>query len=172
MAGKKYQTLVGGKKTLVKGQQTSAGVADADKIVALGANGKLDLSLLPTGVGPDLINVPSFENLTSGDYVNLFDDGGTVKARKADNSNNRPAHGYVADTVVSPAVVNVFFEGANSNLSGLTEGARIYLGVTGGIIETPLDPDLLANDGKLHQFLGVAISDTEVNTDIEDCITL
>ncbi len=172
MAGNKYMTLNGGKKTLIKGQQTSAGVADANKIPALDATGKLDPSLLPTGVGPDLINVPSFENLDSGDYVNLFDDAGTVKARKADNSNNRPAHGYIAQTVTAPAAVNVFFEGANAGLSGLTEGARIYLGTTGDIIETPLDPDVPANDGKLHQFLGVAISETEVNTDIADCIIL
>ena len=165
----KYMTLVNGKKTLIKSTDVSADVADAGEIVALNSAGVIDPSMLPD---QDVTNVSSFENLSAGDYVNLFDDGGTVKARKADNSNGRDAHGYVKDTVVAPAVVNVYFEGANTNLSGLTEGAKIYLGVTGDVIETPLDPNLLANDGKIHQFLGIAISDTEVNTDIADCILL
>ena len=170
MAAKSFLRLVAGKIKAIQATVTSAGAANDGDIVALDSTGKLDPSVLPVGVGPDVTNVPSFENLAAGDYVNLFDDSGTVKARKADNSNGRDAHGYVKDTVVAPAAVNVYFEGANANLSGLTEGARIYLGVTGGIIETPLEP--ITDTGKIHQFLGIAISDTEVNTDIDDCISL
>jgi hypothetical protein len=169
MAGKKYMDLVNGKRQLTASNDVSAGAADAGKIVALNSEGKIDQTMLED---IDNKNVPSSENLAAGDYVNLFDDAGTVKARKADNSNNRPAHGYVKDTVTAPANVTVFFEGANTNLSGLTEGARIYLGTTGDIIETPLDPTNAADDGKIHQLLGIAISDTEVNTDIQDCIIL
>jgi len=169
MAGNKFMTLSGGKKVLTASNDVSAGVADAGKIVALGSNGKIDPSMLSV---IDVTSIVTFEDLTSGDYVNLFLDLGVVKARKADNSNNRPVHGYVNDTVVAPAVVNVFFEGANANVSGLTIGARQYLGVTGGTIETPLDPTNALDDGKLHQLLGVAISATEINTDIQDCITL
>lgn len=169
MSGKKYMQLVNGKKTLTKSKDVSAGVADAGEIVALDSEGKIDPTMLRD---IDNKNVPTFEDLTSGDYVNLFDDGGVVKARKADNSNNRPAHGYVKDSVVAPANVTIYFEAANANLAGLTKGSRQYLGTVGGTIEAPLDPTLLANDGKLHQLLGVAISDTEVNTDIQDCIIL
>ena len=169
MAGKKYMQLINGKKALTKSKDVSAGAADAGEIVALDSEGKIDPTMLRD---IDNKNVPSFEDLATGDYVNLFDDGGVVKARKADNSNNRPAHGYIKETVVAPAAVTVYFEGANANLSGLTEGARQYLGVTGGIVETPLDPTNVADDGKIHQLLGVAISDTEVNTDIQDCIIL
>ena len=167
--GQKYMILNGGKKELKASLDSSSGAADAGEIPSLGSDGKLDPSFLQD---IDVTSIVSFEDLASGDYVNIFDDSGTVKVRKADNSNDRPAHGYVKDTVVAPAAVNVFFEGANANLSGLTEGARIYLGTTGGIIETPLDPTNPADDGKLHQLLGWAISDTEVNTDIQDCITL
>lgn len=169
MAGKKYMNLVNGKRALGKSKQVSAGVADAGEIVALNSDGLIDATMLQD---IDVTALPSFEDLSSGDYINLFDDGGVVKARKADNSNNRPAHGYVKETVTAPAVVSVFFEGANANLSGLTKGARIYLGTTGDVTETPLDPTNPLDDGKIHQLLGWAISDTEVNTDIQDCITL
>ena len=169
MAVKKYLNLANGKRVLNKAKDVSAGAADAGEIVALGADGKIDLSMIPN---IDVTSIVSFEDLAAGDYVNLFLDGGVVKARKADNSNNRPVHGYINDTVVAPAAVNVYFEGANANLSGLTIGARQYLGTVGGTIETPLDPTNPTDDGKLHQLLGVAISATEVNTDIQDCIVL
>lgn len=165
----KYMTLENGKKVLGKSKDVSAGAADAGQIVSLNAAGLIDPSMLEDS---DVTSIPAFEDLSAGDYVNLFDDGGTLKARKADNSNGRDAHGYVKDTVVSPAAVNVYFEGANANLSGLTKGARIYLDTVGGVTEVPLDPTLPANDAKIHQFLGVAISNTEVNTDIADCIKL
>lgn len=169
MAGKKFLTLESGKRVLGKSKQSSSGAADAGSIVALNSDGLIDPTMLQD---IDVTSVVSFEDLDSGDYVNLFDDGGVIKARKADNSNNRPAHGYVKSAAVAPAAVDVFFEGANANLSGLTRGARIYLGTAGDIIETPLDESDVLNDGKLHQLLGVAISNTEVNTDIQDCIIL
>tara|TARA_R110002153_G_scaffold136399_2_gene286299 strand:+ start:2716 stop:3225 length:510 start_codon:yes stop_codon:yes gene_type:complete len=169
MAGKKYMQLVNGKKSLTKSKDLSTGAADAGEIVALNAEGKIDSTMLQD---IDNTNVPASEDLSSGDYVNIFDDGGVVKARKADNSNNRPAHGYVKDNVVAPANVTVFFEGTNANLSALTEGSRQYLGTAGSAVETPLDPTNAADDGKIHQLLGVAISATEVNTDIQDCIIL
>ena len=170
MAAKSFMRLVAGKLAAIQAVVTSAGAGNDGDIVALDATGKLDPSVLPVGVGPDVTNMASFEDLSSGDYVNIFDDAGTIKARKADNSNSRPAHGYITDTVTAPAVVNVFFEGENANLSGLTLGARIYLGVTGGVTETALVP--ITDTGKIHQYLGLAISATSVNTDIEDCVDL
>jgi hypothetical protein len=167
MAGNKYMTLSGGKKVLEASVDTSAGAGDAGKIVALDAEGKIDPSMLRD---IDNLVVVASEGLSAGDYINLWDDTGTVKARKADNSNGRDAHGYVTETVLAAANVTVFFEGANTDLSGLTLGARVYLGVTGDVIQTPLDP--VADAGKIHQFLGIAVSATSVNVDIADCISL
>jgi len=163
MADKYVAIAADGRKAEVEATVTSAGVADAGEIPALDAAGKLDASLLPVGVGPDVTNMPSFEDLASGDYVNTFLDGGVIKARLADNSNDRPAHGYVKAGVTAPASVNVFFEGANANVSGRTIGARQYLGTVGSPVEaTP------TGAGTLLQFLGTAISATEINTDIDD----
>lgn len=167
MAGNKYMELVGGKKQLKAANDVSAGVADSGKVVALNAAGKIDPSML---TDQDVSNVEAFENLAAGDYVNLFLDGGVIKARLADNSNDRPAHGYVDDTVTAASNVNVFFEGSNTNLSGLTIGTRQFLGTVGQTISTPLDPTVVTGD--LHQLLGIAISATEINTDIQDCIVL
>lgn len=170
MAAKSFLRLVAGKLKSIQAIVTSAGAGNDGDLVALDSTGKFDVSVMPVGIGPDVLNAPSFEDLAAGDYVNIFDDGGTIKIRKADSSNGRDAHGFVKDTVVAPAAVNVFFEGPNEDLSGLTLGARIYLGVTGDIIETPLAP--VTDAGKIHQFLGIAISATAVNTDIDDCVQL
>ena len=167
MAGKKYMSLSGGKKVLTTSNNSSAGVADANKIVSLNAAGKIDPSML---TDQDVSSIVAFENMAAGDYVNLFLDAGVIKARLADNSNDRPAHAYIDDTVTALSFVNCFFEGSNTNLSGLTIGARQFLGTVGQTIETALDPDVIT--GNIHQLLGVAISATEVNTDIQDCITL
>ena len=165
----KYMTLDDGKKKLIEATDVSTGAADAGEIVALGSDGKIDPSMLQD---IDVSSFPTSEDLSSGDYVNLYDLAGTVTARKADNSNGRAANGYVKESVTAPAAVNVFFESANPGLAGLTPGVRVYLGVNGGVIETPLDENDPVNNGKLHQFLGKAISTTEVNTDIADCIIL
>lgn len=160
-------TLVSGKKVLKEANSTSAGAADAGKLIALDASGQIDPSLVPS---LEVKSVESFEDLDSGDFVNLFLDGGVIKARKADNSNGRPAHGFIKDTTVAPAVVNVFESDFNTNLSGLTTGDRVYLGTTGDIIQAPLDENV--DTGKIHQYLGIATSATEMLVEIQDCIEL
>lgn len=170
MAAKSFLRLVNGVITAIQATVTSTGAGNDGDLVALDPSGKLDVSVLPTGVGPDVKNVVSFENLSSGDYVNLFLDGGVIKARLADNSNGRDAHGFVKNTVTAPATVNVYFEGPNPNVSGLTIGARQYLGTLGKTIEIPLSP--ITDTGKIHQFLGIAVSTTEINTDIDDKVVL
>jgi len=167
MAGDKFMTLDDGKKKLVAANDVSAGAGDAGKLVALNPDGQIDPSMIPS---LEVKNVESFENLTAGDFVNLFLDGGVIKARKADNSNGRPAHGFVKDTVVAPATVNVFESDFNTNLSGLNTGDRVYLGTTGNVIQVPLDEEVVS--GSLHQYLGIATSATEMLVEIQDCIEL
>jgi len=165
MAGNKYLDLTSGKLTEKRSNQTSAGAGDAGKIVALGADGKIDPSMLPSF---DVSTVEAFEDIGAGKYVNLFNDGGTVKMRLADNSNSRDAHGFVKTAVTTGNTEAVYYEGANPGLTGLTLGARYYLGTAGGATATaPVAPA-----ATIHQFLGVAVSATEINTDIDDCILL
>ena len=166
----RYKTLNNGKDTMVEATDTSTGVAEAGDIVALGTDGKLDPSLLPVGVGPDVKIAEADEALSAGDYVNFFDDGGTVKVRLADNSNGREAHGFVLDAFSAAANATVFFEGPNTAAPAGTAGQRAYLGTAGSVITTPLDPATEA--GKIHQLLGTYIDTNEINTDIDDCVQL
>lgn len=170
MAAKSFLRLVSGKIKAIQAVVASTGAPNDGDLVALDPSGKLDVTVLPVGVGPDIKVAEASEALAAGDYVNFFDDGGTVKVRLADNSNGRDAHGFVKDAVSIAANATVYFEGPNEDLAGLTAGDRIYLGTAGDIITTPLAP--ITDTGKIHQFLGIAVDTTTVNTDIDDCISL
>ena len=165
MAADKYQTIVSGEQKLITGTVTSTGVTEAGKIVALGTDGKLDPTVMPTGVAADVKNMVTSENLAAGDYVNVYSNAGVVTARLADQSNARPAHGFVTTSVTSPAPVNVYFEGVNSNRSGQTKGARQYLGTVGQSSESPFTTGL-------HQYIGLAVSTTEADTEFTDYVVM
>lgn len=169
---KKYQALVNGKAKLIEATVASTGVAQAGDILALGADGKLDATVLPIGVGPDVQTMEASEALTPGDYVNIFDDAGTKKARLADNSNGRDAHGWVKAAFAPTETATVYFEGPNTAADTAVAGQRAYLGVAGAAVTVPLDSTLPANNGKIHQFLGVYVDVNTINTDIDDCIVL
>lgn len=161
--------LVNGKLTQIEATVVSAGAGDAGEIVALDSSGKIDVSVLPTGVGPNVKVILASEAIGAGKYVNIYDNGGTPNVRLADNSNGREAHGFVKDAVASAANATVYFEGTNDDLSALTPGARQYLGTAGGVTATP---PTFAGGAAIHQLVGSAISATEIDTDIDDCVVL
>lgn len=168
MAQKPIQ-LVAGKLTQVEATVVSTGAGDAGEVVALDSSGKLDVSVLPTGVGPNVKVLLASEAIGAGKYVNIYDNGGTPNVRLADNSNGREAHGFVKDAALSAANATVYFEGTNDDLSGLTPGARQFLGTAGGVTATP---PTFAGGAAISQLVGSAISATEIDTDIDDCIVL
>jgi len=172
MAAKSFMRLVSGKLKAIQGVVTSAGAVNDGDLAVLDSTGRFDITTMPVGVGADVqsIVVEEVAGLAAGDYVNVFDNAGTPKVRLADNSNGRDAHGFVKATFADAATAIVYFEGANNDLSGLVAGQRVYLGTSGGVITTPLVP--ITDTGKIHQYLGKAISATEVNTDIADLIEL
>lgn len=168
MAAKKYIELNAGKLKQKQATIISTGAPNDGDLVALDSTGKLDPTVLPIGVGPDVAVLLASENIGAGKYVNIWDDAGTPKARLADNSNGRDAHGFLKDAVTSGNNATVYFEGPNDDLSGLTPGARQYLGTAGGVTETPP----VSPAANISQFVGIAVSATVINTDIDDCIGL
>lgn len=165
MAGQGFLARVAGKTKQLFGIQTSAGAADAGKIIALDSTGKLDSSFLPAGIGANTVSGLASEALTAGAFVNLFDNNGALGVRLADNSNGRPAHGYVNSVVASGAAATVNrLNTVNANRSGLVAGKEYWLGTAGGVAVTALDPADVANAGKVDQYLGVAKSETELVT--------
>lgn len=162
MAADKYLRLNSGVPTETTATVTSAGAGNAGDIVALDDTGRLDNSVLPTGVGVDVKTLVASENLAAGDFVNIFSDAGTAKCRKADASTaGKQAHGFVLASVTSGNEGSVYFEGANTQVSGATPG-DVYLSATtaGGFTSTPP-----SGSGKVVQRVGVAVGATEINVE-------
>ena len=152
MALQKFLSLINGVITSITAVDTSAGVADAGKLVALDITGKLADTLMPLGVGTDVLVAPASEALAAGDAVNIWADTGTVKIRKANATDaTKPAHGFVKAAVESASNASVYFEGVNAQLTGLTVGSRYYLSAAtpGAITATPP-----AVAGNVVQYIG------------------
>ena len=106
---------------------TSAGVGDANKIVETNGTGKLDITLMPTGIGAETSTILASENLAAGDLVEVFNNAGTANVRKADASNGRLAKGFVLAPVTTGNNATVYFEGGVTGLTGLIPGTKLFL---------------------------------------------
>ena len=150
----------------------SSGAGDAGKIPALGSDGKLDPSVYNPGADPTE-PITASEALSAGKFVNKFNDAGTLKVRLADNSNSRPAHGFVRAAAAADAIATVYpLDSINDALTGLTVAGVYYLGTAGDVIATPLDASDVGNAGLIDQKLGIAKSATELSTDDFDYVVL
>lgn len=155
----------------VEGIQTSAGPGDAGKFAALDSTGRFSSTMMPVGVAPDVATFPASENLTAGDFINIWDDSGTWKARKADasaSSAGKVAHGFILAAVTSGQTATVYFEGRNTQLSGLSPGLYALSHSTPGAVIALASGTTTA--GHILQILGKATSATELNVEIADPI--
>lgn len=164
-----YLKLSGGVPSDINANITSAGASDAGKMVKLDATGKLDATVMPTGLAPEARTMQASEALAAGDIVNFWNSGGP-RMRKADaTSGGKEAHGFVLSAVASGASGTVYpEENVLTGLSGLTPGGRQFLATTAGArSETPP-----ATTGNAVQIVGVALSATELLFRPETPITL
>jgi len=171
MAGNKYLKNSSGQITEEAAIQTSAGAGDAGKIPALDSSGRLDTSMMPSGVGAETQTIVAYEDLAAGDFVNVFNDGGTTKVRKADASggNAKKADGFVLATVLTGANATVYYGNINNQLSGMTKGAVQYLSGSTPGARTETAPSTAAY---IVQRLGKAVSATEMIVEVQDTIVL
>lgn len=163
----KYIKNNAGQLAEVEGTVTSAGAGDAGKIVALDSSGKLDTTVMPTGIGAQTQAMVCSENLTAGDLVNIWNDSGTRKARRADCSNGRRAHGFVLSGFTSGATATIYLDDTITGLTSLTSGSMYYLSTTGGITSTAP-----STSGYISQEIGVAVSTTAISFEPQQPITL
>jgi len=154
----KYIANVSGSLQEVSGVASSAGGTDAGKIVQLDGTGKLDASMMPTGIGADTKSVVTSENLSIGNLVNIYDNSTVATARKADCSTPLRCVGFVLSGTTSGASALVYFEGTIPGQTGLTIGNPCYLTTAGAITQTPP-----TTAGYILQEIGVATSATEVS---------
>jgi hypothetical protein len=160
MAGLPFLRVINGLITEVLGIQTSAGAGDAGKIPALDSTGRLDLTMMPVGVGAETVDVVASEAVAAGDLVNIYNAAGTPKIRKADASTTgKEAHGFVLAAVSLGGTAKVYLDGPNTQLTGLTAG-RYWLSdtVPGGIVATAP-----TGAGKTSQLVGVANAATSLS---------
>lgn len=168
MAASKFLALVSGRIREIVATVTSSGVADDGKIVALGADGRLDNSVLPVGIGAETKLIQASENLQAGNLVNIWDSGGQFRVRKADASvAGKEANGFVLASVTSGQNAQVYLEGTITGLSGLLPG-RYYLSTTPGE-SAQVAP---AGTGNVVQYIGEAVSTTEITFERNDGIIL
>lgn len=137
----------------------SAGAGNAGDIPALGADGKLDDTVMPEGIGAETIVHPTSEALTANDLVNIFDDSGTVKCRKADATDaTKRANGYIKASYDLGANATIYTDGYLPG-TGLTVGSKYFLSADtpGAVTATPP-----AVTGNILQQIGEAVSATQI----------
>jgi hypothetical protein len=146
--------------TIINSKSTSAGAGDAGKIPKLDSTGKLDSSMMPVGMSSESDTITASEALLAGDFVNLWNNSG-IKARKADASTSgKEAHGFVLVGVGSGESATVYrISQLNNQLTTMTPGAKQYLSPTTPGARTETCP---VGSGQTVQILGTARSATEL----------
>lgn len=157
MADKFLQHDAAGGLREVEGANTG-GAGQANKIPALDASGRLDATMMPTGIGAETSVLIAFGALAAGDFVNVFNDAGVMKVRKADASSNvAPANGFVLAASLTGENATVYWGGLNTQVSGLTPGVH-FLSTTPGI-SNHVAP---STTGNIVQKIGWAVDATTV----------
>ncbi len=155
--GQIFLTNTGGGPQEVAAAQTG-GAGNANLIPALDASGRLDNSMMP--VGSELnaaYSIIASETIAAGAPVNIWNNAGTINVRNADaTTNGKQADGFILVGATNGVAVNVYLGGINTACSGLTPGARYWLGTTPGTITTTPP----STTGNLVQIVGKAINAT------------
>lgn len=168
MTAQKYIRNDAGSLKETSATQASSGVSDAGKIIALDENGKIDSTMMPVGFGDDVSLIQASENLSSGDWVNVWNNGGEFRVRKADASvEGKETHGFVLENVTSGQNARVFFEGTNNQVTGQAPG-RVFLSTTPGLGASTAP----TGTGNIVQIIGFATSATSVNFQYSQPIVL
>lgn len=144
--------------TMVNATAASAGASSSGKLVSLDGSGRIDSTMMPVGVAADTCSVTASEALSAGDFVNIWNSTG-AKVRRADaTAAGKEAHGFVLSAVAAGATATVYFAGTNTSVSGQTPGVA-FLAATAGQA-TAAAPSA---SGNVVQRIGLAVSATAIN---------
>lgn len=167
MSSNKFIGILNGLQTLYTAIAVSAGAGDASKIIMTDSSGKIDSTLMPSGIGAATKSVLCSEALVAGDFVNVYNNAGTLNVRKADNSNGRPANGFVLAAFSNASNATVYLQGENTGRTGLTPGTIYFLGTAGGVTTTAPTAS-----GTTIQQLGYSTGTTSINFEYNDPIVI
>lgn len=153
MAAPKFLQAIAGVVTSVTAAVVG-GAGSANQVPALNNAGVFDISMMPAGIGADVVTATASEALSAGALVNLWSNSGALGARNADSSaaaGGKKISGFVLAAVASGDTASVYRSGQNSALTGLTPGADYWLGTAGAVTTAP---DTAS--GHTTQFAGTA----------------
>ncbi|XAI95737.1 capsid fiber protein [Dolichospermum phage Dfl-JY23] len=167
MSTNKFIGILNGIQTLYTAIASSAGAGDASKIIMTDSSGKIDSTLMPSGIGAATKSVLASEALVAGDFVNIYNNAGTLNVRKADNSNGRHANGFVLSAFSNATNATVYLQGENTGRTGLTPGSVYFLGTAGGATLTAPTAT-----GTTIQQLGYSTGTTSINFEYNDPIVI
>ena len=170
MATTKFLSLVLGRITEIVPEVISQGISSAGKLLALGADGRLDASVMPIGIGQNTQTATAVDSIPAGSVVSLFNNSNTTFMRRADGTSvGKEAHAFVKEAVAQNALGTAYLPGnVLTGLTSLTPGLRYYLSTTPGTVQaTPLSAT-----GNVHQLIGVASNTTSLIFEPEEPITL
>lgn len=145
MANRKYLIInTDGSLGETSSVSASTGASNAGDIPALDSTGKLDLSMMPTGIGADTQSMITSEALSAGDFVNIYSNGGVKTCRKALGvDNTKPAHGFVLSAFSASANALVYVRGLNTmvalgSFTAASIGLTVFTSTTvaGGVQST------------------------------------
>jgi hypothetical protein len=122
-------------------------------------------SLLPTDTllrqNLGRLYVIAFENLIFGDLINIFNDAGTLKARKANAANGlvKPARGFCSTTagILTGSKGEVILSQGLATITGVARGDTLFLSTSAGQASITAS----TGAGQLEQFIGIGV-DTNV----------
>ncbi len=134
------------------------GAGSAGQIPALNANGQLDVSMMPNGIGHATVVLTTAVAISAGNLVNI--ESGTVKL--ADCSTGLKANGWVDAAFASGVSATVYRGSGVITTTGLTVG-EAWLGQAGAVLAAPP-----TTAGYLAQNVGVATSATALQFTAQD----
>ena len=154
--------------SILNAKANSVGAGDAGKLPSLDASGRLDTSFMPVGLGADTASIVASEILSAGDLVNIFNNAGTANVRKADATTaGKDAHGFVLSGFAAAASALVYFEGSNTAVTTRTPGVQFLATVAGSTTITAP-----TGTGNVVQRVGFATSATSINFQSQPPIVL
>ena len=139
----------------------SEGSSDADKLVALDAQGRLDPSLIPSTISSTIQRqYIATEAIPANRFVNIYDNSGTTSVRLASHENGYAASGFVTVSVADTEMATIFLcklEVTVTGVVGAAFGLPVFLGESGQIVSAV--PSF--TEGRVWQQLGKYV-DTDV----------
>ena len=129
-----------------------------------------DVAVDAAWIGTVPISAIAETALAAGDFVDLYNSGSVIAARKASASLMFPADGFVKQSFTIGQTAIVYpLGGRNEFMTGLIPGQNYFLSTT---VDGGIQTSAPTEAGQLYQRIGIAVSATELRTVAEFSVEL